>query len=182
MKKRYLCLLRGINVSGHKIIKMADLRILLTKNGLEEVTTYIQSGNIIFSTEIKTKEAISIFIEKLLLKEYGWEIPSLLLEQKDLDQIILSNPYPKLSETSTNKPYVCIPQKRITKNQMELLNELNYEGEYFTVTKHGVYLYCTKERNRCKLSNNLIESKLGISCSTRNWRTLLKLQSLFSTP
>ena len=122
MKKRYLCLLRGINVSGHKIIKMADLRILLTKNGLEEVTTYIQSGNIIFSTELKTKEAISIFIEKLLLKEYGWEIPSLLLEQKDLDQIILSNQYPKLSETSTNKLYECIPQKSITKNQMEVLN------------------------------------------------------------
>ena len=182
MKKRYLCLLRGINVSGHKIIKMADLRILLTKNGLEEVTTYIQSGNIIFSTEIKTKEAISTFIEKLLLKEYGWEIPSLLLEQKDLDQVILSNQYPELSETSTNKPYVCIPQKSITKNQMGVLNELNYEGEYFTVTKYGVYLYCTKERNRCKLSNNVIESKLGISCSTRNWRTLLKLQSLFSTP
>ena len=60
MKKRYLCLLIGINVSGHKIIKMADLRILLTKNGMEEFTTYIHTGNIIFSTEIKTKEAISI--------------------------------------------------------------------------------------------------------------------------
>ena len=149
---------------------------------MEEVTTYIQSGNIIFSTEIKTKEAISTFIEKLLLKEYGWEIPSLLLEQKDLDQVILSNPYPELSETSTNKPYVCIPQKSITKNQMEVLNELNYEGEYFTVAENGVYLYCTKEINKCKLSNNLIEKKLGISCCTRNWRTLLKLQTLFSTP
>ncbi len=80
MKKRYLCLLRGINVSSLKIIKMDDLRNLLTKNGLEEVTTYIQSGNIIFSTEIKTKEAISIFIEKLLLKEYCCGITSLLLE------------------------------------------------------------------------------------------------------
>ena len=182
MKKRYLCLLRGINVSGHKIIKMADLRIFLSNNGLENVKTYIQSGNILFYSEIQTKAEISIFIENLLFKEYGCEIPSLILEQKDLEQIILSNPYPKITETSTNKPYVCIPQKRITKNQMELLNELNYEGEYFTVTKHGVYLYCTKERNRCKLSNNLIESELGISCSTRNWRTLLKLQSLFSTP
>jgi uncharacterized protein (DUF1697 family) len=65
---------------------------------------------------------------------------------------------------------------------MEVLNELNYEGEYFTVTKQGTYLYCTKEINQCKLSNNLIEKKLDISGSTRNWRTLLKLQALFNTP
>lgn len=182
MKKRYLCLLRGINVSGHKVIKMADLRILLTKSGLENVKTYIQSGNILFTSEIETKEGVSTYIEKLLLKEYGWEIPSLVLEQKDLDKIILSNPYPKLTETTTNMPYVCIPQKRLNKTKVELLNELNFEREYFTVTENGIYLYCTKEINKCKLSNNYIESKLGIYCSTRNWRTLLKLQSLFSTP
>jgi len=126
MKKRYLCLLRGINVSGHKIIKMADLRILLTKTGLENVKTYIQSGNILFTSEIESKEGISIFIEKLLLKEFGWGIPSLILEQKDLEQIILSNLYPKLKETTTNKPYVCMyvfHKKDLTK-KMELLNEL----------------------------------------------------------
>ena len=182
MKKHYLCLLRGINVSGHKIIKMEDLRILFTKNGFEDIQTYIQSGNILFTSEIETKEGISTFIENLLLKEYGWIIPSLILEQKDLDQVILSNPYPKLAETSTNKPYVCIPQKALNKKQIEVLRELNYEGEYFTVTQQAIYLYCTKEINKCKLSNNLIEKKLGISCSTRNWRTLLKLQSLFNTP
>jgi len=182
MKRQYISLLRGINVSGHKIIKMADLRVLLTKNGLEGVKTYIQSGNILFYSELQTKAEISIFIENLLLKEYGWEIPSLILEQKDLEQIILSNPYPNITETSTNKPYVCIPQKTLNKKQMEVLKEINYEGEYITVTEQGIYLYCTKEINKCKLSNNLIEKKLGISCSTRNWRTLLKLQSLFNTP
>ena len=175
-------MLRGINVSGHKIIKMADLRILLSNNGLENVNTYIQSGNILFYSEIQTKAEISIFIENLLLKEYGWEIPSLILEQKDLEQIILNNPYPKITETSTNKPYICIPKTSLTKKEIEVLSELNYEGEYFTVTQQGIYLYCTKEINKCKLSNNVIEKKLGISCSTRNWRTLLKLQSLFNTP
>jgi len=83
------------------------------------------------------------------------------------------NPYSKLTETTTNKTYVSIPQKRLNKTKVELLNELNFEGEYFTVTENGIYLYCTKEINKCKLSNNFIESKLGISCSTRNWRTLL---------
>jgi uncharacterized protein (DUF1697 family) len=68
---------------------MADLRVLLNTNGLENVATYIQSGNILFTSEIETKEGVSTFIENLLLKEYGWIIPSLILEQKDLDQIIL---------------------------------------------------------------------------------------------
>ena len=182
MKKRYLCLLRGINVSGQKIIKMADLRTLLSQNGLEDVKTYIQSGNILFNSEMQTKAELSLFIENLLLKNYGWEIPSLILEQGDLEKLIINNPYPNITKDSTNKPYVCIPKTSLTKKQIIALREQKYEGEYFRATQQGVYLYCTKEVNKCKLSNNLLEKKLGISCSTRNWRTLLKLQALFNTP
>lgn len=77
-----MCLLRGVNVSGQKLIKMSDLKTLLYKNGLDEITTYIQSGNIVFTTRMDCKKQISTFIERLLMKEYGWEVPSLILTKK----------------------------------------------------------------------------------------------------
>ena len=177
--KRYLCLLRGVNVSGQKLIKMSDLKTLLYKNGLDEITTYIQSGNIVFTKHMDCKEQISTFIEHVLKKEYGWEVPSLILTKENLNKILENNPYPELEETSTNKPYVCIPKQEFLQDKMEALNALRFDGEFFTTRKYGVYLYCTKEANKCKLSTKLIEKKLKAVCTTRNWRTLLKLQKLF---
>ena len=181
MEKRYLCLLRGINVSGQKKIIMKDLRDLFSKNGCREVNTYIQSGNILFTRKESSKEELSVFIEELLLKEYGWEIPSLILDELGLEKLIMNNPYPNISKSTLNKPYVCIPNKKLTKSQIELFKDIHFEDEFYKPTKYGIYLYATKEANKCKLSNNFFEKKLGISCSTRNWRTLLKLQLLFNT-
>ena len=109
--KRYLCLLRGVNVSGQKLIKMSDLKTLLYKNGLDEITTYIQSGNIVFTTRMDCKKQISTFIERLLMKEYGWEVPSLILTKENLNKILENNPYPELEETSTNKQTLCVYTK-----------------------------------------------------------------------
>lgn len=97
----------------------------------------------------------------------------------ELEKLILNNPYPNISKTTLNKPYMCIPKKELTKSQIEVLKDIHFENEFFKPTKTGIYLYSSKEANKCKLSNNFFEKKLGISCSTRNWRTLLKLQLLF---
>ena len=58
---KLIAMLRGINVSGQKLIKMADLRISLEKAGLQDVSTYVQSGNIIFNSE-ETEEAMVMWI------------------------------------------------------------------------------------------------------------------------
>ena len=175
---KYLCFLRGINVSGHKINKMAELRELLNSVGYKNVKTYIQSGNIILDSVIQTKEEQSAAIELLLQEKYGWEIPCIVLDTEDLSRIVDHNPYKNISKEKATLPYVCLPKRALSKKDVDGLKAVHFEGEYFNVTKNAIYLYSTLELNKSKLSNNFFEKKLTISCTTRNWRTLNKLKEL----
>lgn len=174
----YLCLLRGINVSGQKIIKMAHLRELLEIEGFVNVRTYIQSGNILLESEQFSKDELNKVIENFILKEYGWEVPCLVLNLEDLKEILANNPFPEQTALKANQPYVCIPQQELSKELLYSLDAVHFEGEYFKARKKAIYLYSTLAINKSKLSNHLFEKKLNMSCTTRNWRTLTKLYSM----
>lgn len=83
----YICLLRGINVGGHRKIKMADLKTLFTSLGYTEVVTYIQSGNIIFKSHEKDIDEITTVLKKTIVDTYGFELPVFVLTRKMLTQV-----------------------------------------------------------------------------------------------
>ena len=178
---KFLCLLRGINVSGQKLIKMAKLKELLNYEGYKNVQTYIQSGNIILDSILHTKEEQSTAVEKLLKEKYGWDIPCIVLEEADLKEILELNPYKNISTKKATLPYVCLPKGELTEIEKNLLNELNFDGEHFTTTTKAIYLYSILELNKSKLSNNFFEKKLKRSCTSRNWRTLNKLNDIIGS-
>ena len=80
---QYIALLRGINISGQRIIKMANLRCILNKLGLKGVRTYIQSGNILFESEEK-KSTLSAMISKSIMEKFGYEVPVFILSPTTL--------------------------------------------------------------------------------------------------
>ncbi|PIP95172.1 MAG: hypothetical protein COW78_06965, partial [Bdellovibrio sp. CG22_combo_CG10-13_8_21_14_all_39_27] len=86
-----ICLLRGINVGGKNIIKMSDLKSCFEKMGFEDVETYIQSGNVIFSSK-EANSALTKLIERELLKKFSYKEPILLLSDKKLKTIVSSSP------------------------------------------------------------------------------------------
>lgn len=88
----YIALLRGINVGAHHRIKMQDLKKLLTSMGLENVTTYIQSGNVIFQSS-EVKEVLQIKMEKDIHKAFGFSTPVILRTDQEFKEIISSCPY-----------------------------------------------------------------------------------------
>jgi len=71
----YIALLRGINVGGHKIIKMDQLRKALEGMGFADVATYVQSGNVVFKTSVKMAQGLSKKIEDMLLREFSMSVP-----------------------------------------------------------------------------------------------------------
>jgi len=73
---KYLSILRGINVSGHKKIKMIDLIKLYEDLDLKNVVTYIQSGNVIFSYDAKNEEKLKLLLEKSIKETYGFSFQS----------------------------------------------------------------------------------------------------------
>ena len=90
--KRYIALLRGINVSGKNKIAMSELKEGFAELGLEEVATYLNSGNVIFSTAVNDKEILSNKIESMIKDRFGLEIPVLLILQEELNEILQNAP------------------------------------------------------------------------------------------
>lgn len=174
----YLCLLRGINVSGKNIIKMSELRSILEINGYYDVNTYTQSGNILLRSSIESPKLVGRNIETLLKEYYGWDIPCICLTQQILKSILDNNPFPHLVNESQNKPYVCIPNRELVKNDQSKLRTLVFEDENFIASNLAIYLNHKTPSHKSKMSNNRFEKHLEISCTTRNWRTLNKTYAM----
>ena len=89
---RYLALLRGINVGGKNIVKMSDLRRLFEGLGCKDVTTYIQSGNVLFESTIKDAATLSASIERGLEDELSGHFPVVVLNARQLQRVTRNAP------------------------------------------------------------------------------------------
>ncbi|MEM9867199.1 MAG: DUF1697 domain-containing protein, partial [Bacteroidota bacterium] len=89
----YIAFLRGINVGGHRKIKMVELREVLSKNGFDQVQTYIQSGNMLFQSAERDSIKIAATIRKLIDKAFGFLVPVLVVSSERLRTILENNPF-----------------------------------------------------------------------------------------
>lgn len=171
--KTYIALLRGINVSGQKKIKMADLKRTLENSGLQNVKTYIQSGNIVFDSEIAKTDMLQDKIHNAILNDFAFEVPVLVKTSSELEKILTANPFS--NEVEENRLYFVLLKKSPEQSLVDEFNELNFASEDFNVTYTCVYLCCKKGYGNAKLNNNLVERKLKVQATTRNLKTMQKL-------
>jgi uncharacterized protein (DUF1697 family) len=172
--RKYIALLRGINISGQKIIKMADLRSYLTDIGLKNVQTYIQSGNIIFESNDSIKNLTQLIIDTIE-KHYGFYVPTFILSPEQLQDAVNNNSYPN---AEGNRLYLTFLSEEANLTGMEAIEEKLHETEYLSLIDNIIYFHCPNGAARSKITNNLIEKKLEVRATTRNWRTCNKLLAL----
>ena len=174
----YIALLRGINVSGQKKIIMAELRALLAKLSLQDIRTYIQSGNVIFESK-NTPKIIRTNLQQTIHKQYGFEVPVTVFKQSFLTQVIKENPFLiKDPNLDIKMLYVAFLAEKPSLEHLEILKE-KYKGEdEFILSEKVVYLYYKNGASRTKLTNNYLENHLKVSATSRNWKTTLKLETL----
>ncbi len=177
---KYISILRGINVSGQKKIKMADLKALYEEQGFESVTTYIQSGNVIFESKGKLNtEGLKKVIEKSIEQKYAFYVPVDIRTNQELEQIVENCPYEEAKEEENGtKVLVTFLQSAPSSQKQELLLEYVKYPERLTIQGSEVYLYCPNGYGKSKLTNTFLEGKLGISATTRNWKSVKKLYEL----
>jgi len=178
MSKTFIALLRGINVSGQKKIKMAELRIVLEGAGLKNVQTYIQSGNIVFDIDETGKDNLQDTITKAIQRNFGFNVPTLVMQKKNVKQILEANPF--ANEDEENKLYYVLLKNPPKKELIKQFEQLRFENEDFHITDTCVYLLCKNGYGRAKLNNNLIEKKLRVEATTRNQKTMKKLLEMTS--
>ena len=90
--KRYIALLRGINVSGKNKVPMAELKKCFESLGVMEVKTYLNSGNVIFSSADKNVTALIDQVERMMQRELGLDIPVFIIPQEELADILRHAP------------------------------------------------------------------------------------------
>jgi uncharacterized protein (DUF1697 family) len=176
----YIAILRGINVSGHKIIKMERLRVVFEDLGFVDVKTYVQSGNVIFETDI-SPAGLAVKIERKILDEFGFEVPVLTKSARELKDIVRRNPFLKDRAIDESKLHVTFLSDDPPRNALELLQPLAAGGEQVRIVSRSVYLYCPNGYGNTRLNNTAIEKKMSCRATTRNWATTNKLLEMAGT-
>jgi uncharacterized protein (DUF1697 family) len=176
----YIAMLRGINVSGHKIIKMERLRVAFEDMGFANVKTYVQSGNVVFATA-EPPAGLAAKIERTILNGFGFDVPVLTKSSKELQEIVKRNPFVKDATIDPAKLHVTFLSDDPPRNALELLQPLAVGAEQVRLVSRAVYLYCPNGYGNTKLNNTAIEKKLSCRATTRNWATTNKLLKMAAT-
>lgn len=175
---KYLAILRGINVGGKRRLKMSDLKALFESLGFSKVQTYIQSGNVIFETSENNSDQISKEIEKAILERYNYKVPVIIRTASELKKAIAANPYYVPEEKDVKGLHLTFLKAKPGENEIQKAMEANFAPDEFEILGKHIYLHCQGKYSDSKLSNTFFESKLKIPGTTRNWRTMLKLEKM----
>ena len=171
----YIALLRGINVSGQKKILMTDLRKLLSESGLENVKTYIQSGNVLFNTKKTSLEKLESKIHDAIKSHYGFDVSVIVKKPEEIKEILEACPF---TLEKKQKSYFTMLHSVPDKKLVEEASQKQYPGEEYHIINNCIYFYCATGVGKAKFNTNFFERKLNTTSTTRNYNTMMKLLSL----
>lgn len=171
---QWVMLLRGINVGGANALKMADLRALLHDLGAREVTSYIQSGNLVFTGVIDAAAFEDIVAREIELK-HGFRPRVLVIAAEDFREIVAAYPYPEAHD-APESGHVWFLTGDATPDRAAL-DALASETERFEIAPRAFYLHAPDGIGRSKLAEK-VERLLGVPATARNLNTCTRLLAL----
>lgn len=176
---KYISLLRGINVGGQKKIKMNELKNLYEAQGFQNVTSYIQSGNLVFDVKSRSINSIKQKIENAIQTHYGFEVPVDIRTPATYQQIIDACPFEESRQAeNSNRILVSFLSATVSKDSLALLAKVASPSEKLSLYNDVFFIYCPDGYGRSKLSNNFVEKTLGLTATTRNWKTVNQLLTM----
>ena len=174
----WIVFFRGINVGGNNILPMAELKNSLKSLNLNNIRSYIQSGNIIFESDIKSKGSLIDLITQHIDKHHGFRPHLVLLNQQDLITAIKSNPFPDAISDPKTLHFYFLASSPLKPN-LKALNEIKKPSETFKLFVNVFYLHAPEGIGRSKLAAQ-VEKHLGVVITARNYRTVNKVYSLLT--
>lgn len=175
---QYLALLRGINVGGKNIIKMADLKSAFEAMGLLNVITYIQSGNVLFQSDEKDKNKLTDKIEKGLSKTFKYESKLVIISHKELKEIINEAPRGFGKEPDTFRYDVIFLKEPLTSKEAMQSVSVKEGVDSAHAGKRALYF----SRLTAKAASSHLTKIVGLpvyqNMTIRNWNTTTKLLAM----
>lgn len=171
----YISILRGINVSGHNIIKMDALKKSYSALGFKNIITYIQSGNVVFQFKKSGHLEIEKMIKNKIADDFGYDVPVIVIDFQKLKNVVQKNPFLCNNNVDLSMLHVTFLSAVPEKSDVNKINEVDYSPDKFIVVDDIVYLYFPDGYGNTKLNNNFFENKLKVIATNRNWKTVNKL-------
>lgn len=178
---RAVALLRAINVGG-RFVKMDKLRALATGAGLENVSTYIQSGNLIFDCSASEAPRLEAWLEALWRKELGWDVATLVRTRKQIAELFAEGA--QLEHGLKGKDvrhYVSFLRSEPERDARSELQGWSYAKERLLLRGRELHFWCTIPSHEAKYTNARAERLLKSPATTRDWKTVVALQELLSS-
>jgi uncharacterized protein (DUF1697 family) len=179
---KYVALLRGINVGRANRITMDRLRQLFTDMGYTDISTLLQSGNVLFSPPRGAKpDAVAAAIEKRIEADLSMKVGVVVRTAAEMAAVVAGNPMPEhLDEPA--KFVVAFLSAAPRAAAVEAIDRSAYAPEVFEVSGREVYAYCASGLNATKFGNVFWEKQLGVVATVRNWRTVQALADRVAQP
>jgi uncharacterized protein (DUF1697 family) len=179
--KIHIALLRGINVGGHKQVAMADLRDLLAELGFVDVRTLLQSGNLVFRGGARAGAQLERLLETEGEERLGVHTDFFVRTAEEWERIVAHNPFRKEAERDPGHLAVMFFKDAPDVTAVKALQAAITGPEVVRAEGSHAYITYPNGVGRSRLTNTLIEKKLGTRCTGRNWNTVLKIAAL-TTP
>jgi len=174
----YIALFRAINVLGNNLLPMKDLKSILEKLGVEEIKTYIQSGNVVFNYTGSDITDLSKKITAAIKRNHGFEPNVIFLKQKDIEKTISSNPFPE-GDLAPQTLHAFFLESKPENPNLKKMDEIKTKTERYMLIDKVFYLHTPDGFGRSKLGAQT-EKLLGVSATARNWRTVNKILEMIN--
>ncbi len=174
----YAGMIRGVNVGGHNMLRMDDVRAVCASMSLNEARTYLQSGNVVFRSARKDAGRLARDIEEGLRKLAGVDVKVFLRTAAEMRAVIAGNPFPVGPKRDPSHLVVMFLASEPAAEGKAAVVKANAGPEEVHFAGRELYIYYSAGMGRSKLSGTLIERKIGAAGTARNWNTVTKLLEL----
>lgn len=176
----HLALLRGINVSGHNMMKMEALKTMLENIGFTNVRTYLQSGNVFVDTEEESASKVGFMIKQEIFKVFGHEVPTIVITKEDLELCFKNSPYLKGKDIDTKKLYVAFVSTALKSENINDLKISQFKPDEASIDGNRIFIKYAIGAGKTRLEGKYIEKKLNVIVTMRNWNTVTNLLKMYS--
>ncbi len=175
----HLALLRGINVSGHNMMKMEALKTTLEGIGFENVETYIQTGNVFVDTNEENAAAVGFKIKQEIFKVFGHEVPVVVIGKSDLEVCFKNNPFLKEKDLDIKKLYVAFVSTTLRSDGINDLKMSQVKPDEASIDESRIYIKYAVGAGKTRFDQKYIEKKLNVTATIRNWNTVTQLLKMY---
>lgn len=174
---RMVGLLRGINVGGNRRVPMDDLRRIAHEVGLSDVTTYIQSGNLVFESP-ESAEQVSELLENGIEAHFGFKVDVIVRTALQWKKLVAKCPFPDAAEVRPNLLHLGLSKKKPSADAAKVLLPKCGPGEMVQLVDDALWIDYASGVARSKLSPAVLDRAAGSCVTARNWKTVLQLASM----